>query len=124
MPTNRRIKIRNTRPHLSEHAVRLFMLCAEIRAAGDDVEWEEKGGRRGELRDTRSELHRLLSLPPWAPSITDHMTADPPAHGCPLKETWEKTYALRQQLLAAAAEMELRDAAMLAAIAAKAKKQR
>jgi hypothetical protein len=100
------------------------MQCVEIRAAGDDAEWEEHGGRRGELLEAQSELRRLLGLPPWAPSVTDHMSADPPAHGCPLKETWEKTYALRQELLAAAAEMELRDAAMLAAVAAKAKKRR
>jgi hypothetical protein len=121
--TKRRIKHRYTRPHLTEHCVRLFMQCAEIREAGDDAEWEENGGRRGELRDTQSELHRLLCLPPWALSPTYEINADPPAQ-CPSQETWQRVYALRQQLLAAAAEMESRDAALLAAIAAKAKKQR
>jgi hypothetical protein len=120
--TKRRIKIRDTRPHLSEHCVRLFMQCEDIYAAGDDMECEKNGGRREELRDAESESHRLLHLPPWAKPVTRELSADPPAHQCPSQETWRTVYALRQQLLAASAELAARDAALLATIAAKAKR--
>jgi hypothetical protein len=77
---------------ITDEMVRTFRWVMAIKEAGDDLEFEEDGGRRHEYLNVASRLHHdLLGLQPWDSPVTSDLAWKDPVTGPWLKALEEAT---------------------------------